>query len=80
MEVRDVYLQYGILGFIEISKEQYNKRVKKLGWNFSKCVNEMREEPHTTWTIFICYPKRYSDKQVYEKFYKKYEMFSGIVG
>jgi len=78
VEVRDVYLLFTFLGFREISKGAYEKKLRN-GYEHSTCSNELCEDRNVTWSIRICYPKIFSDQDVRERFNKNYTMYTGIV-
>ncbi len=78
MVVRDVYLLFTILGFREISKEKYEKKLSK-GYDHNVCSNELCEDRSVTWSIYICYPKIVPEDRVMDEFYTNYTMYTGIV-
>ena len=78
MVVRDVYLLFTLFGFREISKETYEKKLSK-GYDHNVCSNELCEDHNVKWSIYICYPKIFSEDKVLNEFYKNYTMYTGIV-
>lgn len=78
MVFRDVYLLVTLLGFREISKEQYEKYLAK-GYEHSKCTRELCEDRSAKWSVRMCYPKIFSDKEVMEQYYKQCEKYTGII-
>lgn len=78
MKVRNVYVLFTLLGFREISKKDYYKRLRK-GYEESTIENELLEDSNVTWSIRICYPRIFCESDVLNKFEKNYTMYTGIV-
>lgn len=78
MDVRDVYLLLTLLGFMEISKETYEDKLRK-GYEHNTVSNELCEDHSVTWAIRICYPKIFSEDEVFNRFNRNYTMYTGIL-
>ncbi len=78
MDVRDVYLLFTLLGFREISKDEYEKKLRK-GYEHSTCKCVMYDDASVTWSIRVCYPRIFHHNVVVDEFNRHYTMFTGII-